>query len=98
MPTSSQLTQRIGIDRLSNLMNLYTKTGCPWCAEAKRWLDAKGYQYNEIDVRAQPERMEEMKAVSGQTYAPTLVVGTLVLPDFDTDQLAEFLHQHEIQP
>ncbi len=79
-------------------MTLYTKTGCPWCAEAKAWLDARGYRYNEIDVRKNPERLSEMMAVSGQTLAPTLVVGTLVLADFDTGQLEAFLARHGIKP
>ncbi len=81
----------------SNL-TLFTKSGCPWCTDAKQWLDANGYRYHEIDVRAAPERMAELEAVSGQTMAPTLVVGTLVLPDFDTGQLKSFLKQHDILP
>lgn len=66
--------------------------------EAKAWLDARNYHYNEIDVRKHPERMSELIAVSGQSLAPTMVVGTLVLPDFDTAQLEVFLNKHEIQP
>jgi len=40
----------------------------------------------------------EMKRLSGQTYAPTLAVGDLILPDFGPEELEEFLQQHQILP
>jgi hypothetical protein len=36
--------------------------------------------------------------VSGQTYTPTLLVGQLVLSDFGTDELEQFLNEHNILP
>lgn len=80
------------------MLTLYTKLGCPWCIEAKKWLDSRGYRYEEVDVRSHPARMSELVAVSGQSLAPTLVIGTLVLPDFDTGQLEDFLSRHGITP
>ena len=44
------------------------------------------------------KRTEEMKALSDQTYVPTLVAGDEVLANFDTDQLEKFLHEHDIVP
>ena len=74
---------------------LYTKLGCPWCVDAVDWLRARGYEFREVDVRREPAAMAEMKRVSGQSLAPTLVLadGT-VLPDFDTRQLEAFLAKH----
>jgi protein-disulfide isomerase len=40
----------------------------------------------------------ELKRISGQTYTPTLVIGNLVLPDFGSDELEDFLKQHNILP
>ena len=79
-------------------LTLYTKTGCPWCREARDFLDARGYRYEEIDVRANPERMQELLDVSGQSLAPTMTVGDLLLADFGSDELARFLDQHGITP
>jgi len=42
--------------------------------------------------------MGELKRISGQTFAPTLVIGDLVLPDFGPDQLEDFLKKHNILP
>jgi hypothetical protein len=39
-----------------------------------------------------------MRRISGQTYAPTLVVGDEVLPDFGPEELEHFLKVHEIDP
>jgi hypothetical protein len=39
-----------------------------------------------------------MKQLSEQTYVPTFVAGDHVLANFDTDQLEQFLTQHQITP
>lgn len=77
---------------------LYVKAGCPWCDEAEAYLRRHGFLYQAIDVRKDPAAFAELKRVSGQTYAPTLVVGDLVLPDFDTEGLEDFLEEHDIRP
>jgi glutaredoxin 3 len=79
-------------------MILYVKTGCPWCEMAEDFLDKRGYRYTKLDVRRDPVAFEEMKRISGQTYAPTLVTGDLFLPDFGPDELEDFLKQHNIVP
>jgi glutaredoxin 3 len=79
-------------------MTLYIKSGCPWCVEAERWLKARGYRYEVVDVLRDREAFRTMKEISGQTLAPTLEVDGLVLPDFDTGQLEAFLARHKIKP
>jgi glutaredoxin len=59
--------------------------------KAQRWLDARGYRYEFIDVEADRTAMEEMVRRSGQHRCPTLVVGDRVLPDFGPEELAGFL-------
>jgi glutaredoxin 3 len=59
---------------------LYVKTGCPWCSMAEEYLDRHGYQYVRVDVREGRAAFDEMKRISGQTCAPTLL-GAEVLPD-----------------
>jgi glutaredoxin len=79
-------------------MILYAKTGCPWCRVAEEYLNKHGYKYEPSDVRLDPAAFDELKRVSGQTYAPTLVIGDLVLPDFGPDELEDFLKRHNILP
>jgi glutaredoxin 3 len=82
----------------STSMILYVKTGCPWCRMAEDYLDKGGYKYKRVDLRKDPVSLKELRSVSGQTYAPTLLVGELVLSDFGPDELEQFLNEHNILP
>ena len=79
-------------------LKLFIKAGCPWCDMAEEWLQAHGYRYTVVDVRADAEAYAEMKRISGQQRAPTLQVGDLLLPDFGPEELARFLNKHSIMP
>lgn len=79
-------------------LKLYVKTWCSWCVTAKRYLNQRGYQYEEIDVNRDRAAYEEMIRLSGQSYTPTLVADGLVLADFGPDELEIFLKEHSIDP
>jgi len=79
-------------------MILYVKAGCPWCRMAEDYLDKRNYKYTVIDVRRDPAALKELKRISDQTYAPTLVIGDLVLSDFGPEELEDFLKEHNIAP
>lgn len=81
------------------MLKLFVKSGCPWCAQAEAWLQQHGYRYESVDVLRDADAFAEMRKLSGQSLAPTLDAGdNRILPDFDTDQLEEFLHKHKIAP
>ena len=77
---------------------LYVKSGCPWCRVAEEYLNKHGYKYERIDVRLDRAAFDDLKRISGQSYTPTLVKGDLVLPDFEPDELEDFLKRHNILP
>jgi glutaredoxin 3 len=77
---------------------LYVKAGCPWCRMAEDYLDKRGYKYKQVNVSRDPVAFKELGRISGQTFAPTLVIGDLVLPDFGLDELEDFLNEHNILP
>ena len=79
-------------------LRLFSREWCSWCIDAKEYLTERGYQFTEIDVGEDRAAYEEMKELSDQTYAPTLVAGDEVLANFDTDQLEKFLREHDIVP
>lgn len=80
-------------------LKLYSREWCSWCMDAKDYLTERGYKFTEVDVGQDRSAYEEMKALSEQTYVPTLVAGEdKVLANFDTDQLEEFLREHQIDP
>jgi glutaredoxin len=70
---------------------LYVKAGCPWCDEAEDYLDEHGIAYDKVDVNDDPEAMAELKRISGQTKAPTMLWGEELLADFGADELDAFL-------
>ena len=54
---------------------IYTTPFCPYCARAKKLLDGKGVQYEEIDVYSQPRRREEMtQRAEGRTTVPQVFI------------------------
>ncbi len=73
---------------------LYVKRGCPYCAEAKQFLDQHNVSYEEVEVRSDPDAMKKLEEVSGQTKTPTLVWDGDVLANFGTDELEGFLAKH----
>jgi len=83
---------------IEDTMTLYIKAGCPWCTVAEQYLNKRGYRYTSVEVRRNRPALDELLAVSGQTYAPTLVAGDLVLRDFGPDELEDFLQEHNIRP
>jgi glutaredoxin 3 len=79
-------------------LKLYSREWCSWCIDAKDYLTEKGYSFDVVDVGVDRQAYQEMKELSDQTYVPTFVAGDKVLANFDTDQLAEFLREHQINP
>ncbi|ASG21496.1 MULTISPECIES: glutaredoxin 3 [Nitrospirillum] len=56
-------------------VEIYTSPYCPYCHRAKRLLDSKGVQYEEIDVIANPSRKPEMiQRADGRTTVPQIFV------------------------
>ena len=86
------------ISAMSMELKLYSREWCSWCIDAKEYLTERGYSFVEIDVGEDRDAYQEMKELSNQTYVPTFVAGDHVLANFDTDQLEEFLREHEIRP
>jgi glutaredoxin len=82
----------------STQLILYIKSGCPWCHTAEDYLNKHGYKYERIDVRREWAAFDDLKRISNQTSTPTLVIGSLMLPDFGPDELEEFLKEHNILP
>lgn len=71
---------------------LYTKIGCPWCAEAREVLDRRGIGYIEQCVTTDAAAFAEMRRLSGQSKAPVLDWSGSVLADFGAVELETFLN------
>lgn len=70
---------------------LYTKTGCPWCAEAREVLVRRRVTFSEKNVSFDPVALAEMRRLSGQIKAPVLDWSGEILADFGAAELEPFL-------
>ena len=75
-------------------IRLFVKPFCGWCHEAKDWLDAREFPYEELDVTSDRAARDEMFRLTRQSRAPSITVDGHVLADFGTDELEAFLRQH----
>ena len=72
---------------------LYVKTGCPWCLEVLEYFAEHNLPFEKIVVSGNPEAMQEMIDLSGQSKAPTMDWDGEVLADFGVDELIPFLKE-----
>ena len=58
------------------LVEIYTKSFCPYCWRAKALLDSKGVEYKEIAVDfGGAERQTMIQRANGRTTVPQIFVG-----------------------
>ncbi len=55
-------------------ITIFTTNTCAYCVMVKKWLQAKGYSYDEVNLDTNPERQKEAFEVSGQLAVPVTVV------------------------
>lgn len=56
-------------------IEIYTKSGCPYCARAKALLDGKGVGYEERELNSDPSAREEMLGrANGRTTVPQIFI------------------------
>ena len=53
---------------------MYSKSWCPYCQRARALLQAKGMQFEEIDIEEQPEKRAEMITRSGRSTVPQIFI------------------------
>ncbi|HIB55881.1 MAG: Glutaredoxin-3 [Alphaproteobacteria bacterium MarineAlpha9_Bin5] len=57
-------------------VTIYSTMLCPFCWRAKRLLDLKGFDYEEIDIMETPGRRPEMvRLAGGQSTVPQIFIG-----------------------
>lgn len=64
-------------------IQIYTSQLCGYCQRARRLLERKGVEYEEIRVDGDPERWREMTARSGRDTVPQLFIGERHVGGFD---------------
>jgi glutaredoxin len=55
-------------------ITIYTTNTCAYCGMVEKWLTAKGFTYEEVNLDKNPERSQEALEISGQMAVPVTVV------------------------
>lgn len=57
-------------------VTIYTKSWCPYCADAKALLNEKGAAFSEIDIERQAGARQEMTTkAGGRSTVPQIFIG-----------------------
>lgn len=71
---------------------VYTKTGCPWAAEALDFLKKHNLPFDERDIIQNPAFRVEVEQATGQNKSPTLNIDGVWVPDAGVEDIAKALH------
>lgn len=55
-------------------VTIFTTNTCGYCVMVKKYLKAKGVEYDEVNLDQNPERQVEATTLSGVTTVPVTVV------------------------
>lgn len=55
-------------------ITIFTTKTCAYCPMVKKFIAAKGLQYEEVSLDAEPHRQQEALAISGALTVPVTVV------------------------
>jgi glutaredoxin 3 len=55
-------------------ITIFTTNTCAYCVMVKKYLQAKGHTYEEVNLDQDPSRQQEAFAISGQLAVPVTVV------------------------
>ncbi len=70
---------------------VYFLPTCPWCHRAIDYLDAKGIEYEGIDVSTDKKAADEMVKKSGQMGVPQIEINGKMIVGFDQQAIDEEL-------
>ncbi len=64
-------------------VKVYSGNRCPYCTAAKKLLENKGVQYEEINVDTDEGIRKEMEKLSQRTSVPQIFIGDTHVGGFD---------------
>ena len=65
-------------------IEIYSKTTCPYCTMAKRLLESKGQEFEEINLNQHPERTDEMiERTGGKMTVPEIFIDGKLIGGYD---------------
>ena len=77
--------------RASSDVVIYTAPWCGWCRKTLAWLDARGVDYDNRDIEADPSAREELIAKSGSTSIPVVEVDGQLIRGYSPAKMQHLL-------
>jgi len=65
-------------------VEIYTTSWCPYCKQAKAYLDSRGISYTEYDVEKSPEALRRRNELSPDRKVPVAVINGRVIRGFSS--------------
>ena len=65
---------------------MYTTTHCPYCAQARSWLNRYGFVFTECDAEASVECAQQLQALGGDGVPYLIVKGHHMKDGFDSEE------------
>ncbi|MEG1003806.1 MAG: glutaredoxin domain-containing protein [Clostridium sp.] len=65
------------------MIKIYSTSWCPACVKAKKYLNMKGIEFEEVNVADKHEDRNEVQRVSGQRTVPVLDIDGNIIVGFD---------------
>ncbi|MGB3081477.1 MAG: glutaredoxin domain-containing protein [Candidatus Omnitrophota bacterium] len=72
-------------------VKVYSTPTCPYCLKVKQFLKDNNIDFEDIDVSADQNMVQEMVQKSGQMGVPVLDVEGEIIVGFDKDKIAQAL-------
>lgn len=70
---------------------IYTTQSCPYCHKLKDFLTSNNYNYTEINLTLNPEKINELLEKTKQTSVPVTVIDNEIILGYDLDALKKKL-------
>ena len=76
-------------------IKVYSTPTCPYCVTLKNFLKEKNFEFEDIDVSANPGAAQEMIQKSGQMGVPVVDIDGQIVVGFDREKIINLLDIHE---
>ncbi len=72
-------------------VTIYSTPTCPYCKQAKEFLNTNEVAFTDIDVSTDASKAQEMIEKSGQMGVPVLDIDGEIIVGFDRERIAQKL-------
>jgi len=77
--------------KMDKKIKVYSTPTCPFCVRTKQFLKENNIDFEDIDVSANQEKVQEMVQKSGQMSVPVLDIEGEIIVGFDKEKISKAL-------